>query len=109
MSTNQDAPAGDAGRDLRFGLHEALDGELPHETVERMRRHTADCPECAEEWEQLQLLKELVRRSCADRAPSGLRDRIVLQCRSVTVTRTGADGTSVTVTRTTTRRSGPAR
>ncbi len=96
-------------RDLRFGLEEALDGELPPALVERMRRHTSDCPECADEWEQMRLLKELVRRSCADRAPSELRERIAVQCRTVEVTRTEVDGTTVSVTRTTTtRRTGPA-
>jgi len=103
-------PAAGSVRDMRFGLEEALDGELPHETVERMRRHTDGCPECAEEWEQVRRLKELVRRSCADRAPSDLRERIADQCRTVTVTTTstttstGADGSTVRVTRSTTTR-----
>ena len=98
------------GRDLRYGFEEALDGELPRELVERMRRHTADCPECHEEWEQLRLMKELVRRSCADRAPSELRERIAVQCRTVSVTRTetGEGTVQVTTTSTTTRRSYPA-
>jgi len=96
--------AAEAGRDMRFGLEEALDGELPRETVERMRRHTDDCPECADEWERLRRLKELVRRSCADRAPSDLRERIAVQCRTVTVTSTSADGSTVRVTRSTTTR-----
>ncbi|WP_341855691.1 zf-HC2 domain-containing protein [Brachybacterium sp. GPGPB12] len=58
-------------RDMSFGLEEALDGELPRETVERMRRHTDDCPECADEWERLRRLKELVRRRL--RGPRPLR------------------------------------
>ncbi|MCT1910314.1 mycothiol system anti-sigma-R factor [Brachybacterium paraconglomeratum] len=97
-------------RDMSFGLEEALDGELPRETVERMRRHTDDCPECADEWERLRRLKELVRRSCADRAPSDLRARIADTCRTITVTTTststttGADGSTVRVTRSTTTR-----
>ncbi|HJC71039.1 MAG TPA: mycothiol system anti-sigma-R factor [Candidatus Brachybacterium intestinipullorum] len=106
-STRRERAAQDA-RDMRFGLEEALDGELPRETVERMRRHTDDCPECADEWELVRRMKELVRRSCADRAPSDLRERIAVQCRTVTVTRTGPDGSTVQVTRsTTTRRSLP--
>jgi mycothiol system anti-sigma-R factor len=104
-STRRERTAQDE-RDMRFGLEEALDGELPSETVERMRRHTDGCPECAEEWERLRRLKELVRRSCADRAPSDLRERIAVECRtvSVTTTSTGADGATVRVTRSTTTR-----
>ena len=95
--------------DPRYRLESALDGELPPERVEQMLRHAADCPECAEEWERMRRLKELVRRSCADRAPSDLRERIAVQCRSVSITRTEADGSTVRVTRTTTstRRSYP--
>ena len=96
-------------RDPRYGLEEALDGELPAEMVERMLRHPDDCPECAEEWEQVRRIKELVRRSCADRAPSELRERITVQCRTVSVTRTEADGSTVRITRTSTvRRDYPA-
>jgi mycothiol system anti-sigma-R factor len=102
-STRRERTAQDE-RDMRFGLEEALDGELPRETVERMRRHTDDCPECADEWELVRRMKELVRRSCADRAPSELRERIAVQCRTVTVTSTSADGSTVRVTRSTTTR-----
>lgn len=100
--TAPDRAGGTSRRDLRYGLEEALDGELPRELVERMQRHTDDCPECAEEWERMRRMKELVRRSCADRAPSELRERITVQCRSVSITE--ADGTSVRITSTTTYR-----
>lgn len=83
-----------AERDPRFGLEEALDGELPIDIVERMLSHAQGCPECAEELERLRRVKDLVRRSCVDRAPSSLRERITVQYRSVTVSRTGTDGTS---------------
>ncbi|WP_422114930.1 mycothiol system anti-sigma-R factor [Brachybacterium sp. UNK5269] len=102
--TAPEATGGTTRRDLRYGLEEALDGELPRELVERMQRHTDECPECAEEWERMRRMKELVRRSCADRAPSELRERIAVQCRSVSITRTEADGTSVHITSTTTYR-----
>ena len=101
MSTDEPR---DERRDLRYGLEEAIDGELPRELVEKMTRHTADCPECADEVERLRLLKELVRRSCSDPAPSELRERIALQCREVSVTSTSPttqDGATVRVTRTT--------
>lgn len=71
-------------RDLRFGLEEALDGELPRDVVERMTRHAEECPECAEELERLRAMKDLVRRCCTkDTAPQTLRERISVQYRSV--------------------------
>lgn len=104
MKSQRDAAAQD--RDLRFGLEEAVDGELPRELVERMTAHAADCPECADEIERLRRIKELVRRSCCEPAPSSLRERIAVQCRSVSVTRRDADGTT-TVQVTSTRWSRP--
>ena len=97
----------DAERDPRFGLEEALDGELPRETVDRMRGHTEECPECADEWDRLRRLKELVRRSCQqDVAPRSLRERISSECQGFSITRTqqvtriDAEGRRSTVTRT---------
>ncbi|GAA1293161.1 MULTISPECIES: mycothiol system anti-sigma-R factor [Brachybacterium] len=110
MRARRDTDAADsAPRDARYRLEEALDGELPRETVERMERHTEDCPECAEEWERVRRIKELVRRSCADRAPSSLRERITVECQSVSVTRTTeVDGTtSVHISATSSRRELP--
>ena len=93
-------------RDLRYGLEEAIDGELPAELVDRMTRHAEECPECADEIDRLRRIKELVRRSCSDTAPSGLRERIAVQCRSVSIGRSQEDGsvTAVSVTETRTRR-----
>jgi anti-sigma factor (TIGR02949 family) len=72
-------PDGDP-RDLRFGLEEALDGELPADVVERMTQHAEGCPECAEELERLRAMKDLVRRCCrSDTAPPTLRERISVQ------------------------------
>src|SRR5690625_7175280 len=85
--TQDDATAREA-RDLRYGLEEALDGELPGEMVERMARHTQGCPECAEEWERLRRIKELVRRSCAEPAPRALRERTPVEYHPVQTTRT---------------------
>lgn len=111
MSTTEDRPGGDdrqrsapGARDARYGLEEALDGELPVDLIEKMLRHAGDCPECAEELERLRRVKALVRRSCTDRAPSSLRERISVQYRSVTVSRTGPEGSSsvrITSTRST--------
>ncbi|GAA1304679.1 MAG: mycothiol system anti-sigma-R factor [Brachybacterium tyrofermentans] len=105
-----DGPTPESRRDPRYRLDEALDGELPRETVERMARHTEDCPECADEWERVRRIKELVRRSCTeDRAPTSLRERIAVQCRTVSVTRTTeVDGTtSVRITSTSVEREIP--
>ena len=104
--TQDDATAREA-RDLRYGLEEALDGELPGEMVERMARHTQGCPECAEEWERLRRIKELVRRSCAESAPRALRERITVEYRSVQTTRTETGRTTTSSVRVTSTRLEP--
>lgn len=106
--TQDDQPAREV-RDLRFGLEEALDGELPGEMVERMAQHTRGCPECAEEWERLSRIKELVRRSCVEPAPSSLRERITVEYRSVAVTRDDEGQTATTSVRVTRTRTQPPR
>ena len=60
-----------------------------------------------EDDERVQMLRELLRRSCCQtQAPSTLRERITVQYRSVQITRSGPDGTS-TVRMTSTRRTLP--
>lgn len=87
----------------RERLEAAVDGELNAETLEEVRRHALDCPDCAEELERLRRLKALLRRSCAGTvAPGSLRERISVQVRRIEVTR--ADGTRVTSVRMTSRR-----
>lgn len=105
----QDDLSARQARDLRFGLEEALDGELPGEMVERMAQHTLDCPECADEWERLSRIKELVRRSCVEPAPSSLRERITVEYRAVAVTREEDGQTSTTSVRVTRPRTQPPR
>jgi mycothiol system anti-sigma-R factor len=91
------------GRDDRFGLEEAVDGELPVERIQRMIAHAEGCPECADELHRLRTLKDLVRRCCqADIAPQTLRERISVQYHSVSVVTEGRGRTSIE--RTTIRR-----
>lgn len=93
-------------RDPRYGLEEAVDGELPGEMIERMRAHAAHCPECADEMTRLMRIKDLLRRSCRDTvAPRSLRERITVQVRSVEITHGGTTRSSFRMSAT--RRVGP--
>jgi anti-sigma factor (TIGR02949 family) len=57
-------------------LYEYLDSEMTPEDEQRMRAHVAHCSPCLAELSTEELVKQLVRRSCAERAPAGLRLRI---------------------------------
>lgn len=57
-------------------IYTYLDGELSSAEIREIKTHLSDCPQCEEEYAVEYLLKELVRRSCRDQAPQGLRERI---------------------------------
>lgn len=57
-------------------LYEYLDSEMTPQDEHRMRAHVAHCAPCLAELSTEELVKQLVKRSCAERAPAGLRLRI---------------------------------
>ena len=57
-------------------LYEYLDSEMTADDELRMRAHVAHCSPCLAELSIEELVKRLVRRSCAERAPDTLRVRI---------------------------------
>ncbi len=60
-------------------LNEFLDSEMTPEDEQRMRAHVAHCSPCLAELSIEELVKQLVRRSCSERAPDTLRVRIHAQ------------------------------
>lgn len=68
-------------------IYAYLDGELDERDVVRLKQHLEECPPCVTEYERDQLLKALVRRSCAcEQAPEKLRAQILTQITTVSVT-----------------------
>ncbi|MFV2144907.1 mycothiol system anti-sigma-R factor [Isoptericola sp. G70] len=57
-------------------LYEYLDSEMTPDDEHRMRAHVAHCSPCLAELSLEELVKKLVKRSCAERAPAELRVRI---------------------------------
>jgi len=57
-------------------LYEYLDSEMTPDDELRMRAHVAHCSPCLAELSVEELVKGLVKRSCAERAPETLRVRI---------------------------------
>lgn len=60
-------------------LFEFLDAELDEDQQARFRRHAEECPTCTEATDAEQHIRALVRRSCAEVAPSSLRLRVQSQ------------------------------
>ncbi|MBC7291607.1 MAG: mycothiol system anti-sigma-R factor, partial [Actinotalea sp.] len=57
-------------------LFEFLDEEVDEVHGDRIRQHLADCEPCLAEYDVEDHLKKLIRRSCAEAAPSELHVRI---------------------------------
>ncbi|MDO8144189.1 MULTISPECIES: mycothiol system anti-sigma-R factor [Isoptericola] len=57
-------------------LYEYLDSEMTEADEDRMRAHVAHCSPCLAELSVEELVKKLVKRSCAEQAPATLRLRI---------------------------------
>ncbi|MCI1675033.1 MAG: mycothiol system anti-sigma-R factor [Ancrocorticia sp.] len=60
-------------------LFELLDAQMPEEQAERLKHHIATCPHCTQMAEAESHVRDIVRRSCCESAPSTLRVRITHQ------------------------------
>ncbi len=57
-------------------LFEFLDHEIDELTGDRIRRHLADCEPCLAEYDVEDHVRAIVKRSCAESAPTSLHLRI---------------------------------
>ncbi|MGO1590406.1 MAG: mycothiol system anti-sigma-R factor [Ancrocorticia sp.] len=60
-------------------LFELLDEQMPKEQEARLRSHAETCPHCNELAEAEVHVREIVKRSCCESAPSTLREKISSQ------------------------------
>lgn len=66
--------------------YEYLDGEMGELDCAKIKVHLEECAHCLDEYDQNELLKALVRRSCGcDAAPEQLRTRILASLTTIQV------------------------
>ncbi len=82
--------------DVLASLDLFLDAEIDQASDADIRRHLDECAPCMSEFDLERVVKALVARSCAERAPQPLRDRVVLSIRQVHVQLSDASGDVVT-------------
>jgi len=58
-------------------LYEFIDGELTPDVKRKITLHLQECAPCLDQADVERAIKALVSRSCTDRAPGGLRERIL--------------------------------
>lgn len=54
-----------------------LDGEMEHDTIDRIRQHLDECSPCLREYGIEREVKLLIARSCCEQAPESLRQAVV--------------------------------
>ncbi len=71
--------------DILRRMYFFIDNELAGADAEEIRQHLADCGPCLREVDIERLVKELIARSCTERAPVELRQRVMFAIRQVQV------------------------
>jgi mycothiol system anti-sigma-R factor len=60
-----------------------IDNELPTADFAEIQHHLDECGPCLAKYDLERTVKHLVQRSCAERAPAELRDKVLLRIREV--------------------------
>jgi mycothiol system anti-sigma-R factor len=66
-------------------VYEYLDGELGVVDLDRIRVHLDECGPCLQQYDLDVALKALIRRSCHEKAPADLRERIMVKITEVRI------------------------
>jgi len=69
--------------DVLVELYRFIDHELDEASATEIQQHLDECGPCLREHELDMIVQRLVARSCADRAPETLRDRVRLTLHQV--------------------------
>jgi len=62
-----------------------IDNELPTADSSQIRQHLEECGPCLSKYDLERTVKALVARSCSERAPQALRDKVLLRIREVQI------------------------
>jgi mycothiol system anti-sigma-R factor len=70
-----------------------IDNELPTADYSEIQQHLDECAPCLRKYDLERTVKMLVRRSCAERAPAQLREKVLFHIHQVQVeiTETGRE------------------
>jgi len=82
--SSENEPATDCDRALG-NLYLFLDREMDDASWDEIHSHIADCGPCLSEFDLERMVKELVARSCHERAPEPLRERVLMSIRTVQI------------------------
>ena len=78
-------PHGDDCADYLERIVYFLDNELDEADCSVVQQHLDECGPCLARYDVQRTIKQMVARSCAERAPDSLRARVLVQLREVSV------------------------
>ena len=84
MSTHRHEPGTDCADYLERIVY-FLDNELDEADCTAVQAHLDECGPCLERYDLQRTVKSVVARSCSESAPSGLRQRVMVQIREVQI------------------------
>jgi len=73
-------------------VYEYLDGELDRTKVHNIKEHLDECGPCLREFGLEEAVKAIVKRSCHDRAPADLRQKVLWRIEAARVELRGDPG-----------------
>lgn len=79
---SEQLPTGDCADFLERIVY-FLDNELDEADCSAVRHHLDECGPCLRKYDLERTVKQVVARSCSERAPEGLRERVMFQIREV--------------------------
>jgi mycothiol system anti-sigma-R factor len=87
-SSQGTGPAQDADTDVDCAralerMFSFIDNELPGADFAEIQRHLDECAPCLGKYDLERTVKALVARSCSERAPESLRQRVLVHIREV--------------------------
>ena len=68
-----------------------IDNELDDASCGEIQQHLDECGPCLAKYNLERTVKALVARSCSEKAPAALRDKVLMRIREVQVTITELD------------------
>ncbi len=66
-----------------MNLYAFIDHEIDTASCDQIEAHLNSCADCLTEYQMEQVVKMIVGRSCSEVAPEPLRERVLLQIRSI--------------------------
>jgi mycothiol system anti-sigma-R factor len=81
---SEQLPTGDCADFLERIVY-FIDNELDEADCSAVRHHLDKCGPCLRKYDLERTVKQVVARSCSERAPEGLRERVMFQIREVQV------------------------